>query len=94
MLVRIGRIRSQLRSETGGTPFRRRITTSLIDADTALDSNDLAATRQSIEAAEALLARWYRQRDDWQAQFDYKDTLLQRLNDAADPTYQGALDRR
>jgi hypothetical protein len=85
ILVRAGRLRSQIRLDTDlasgdlASPFRERIDGVLISADAALQAEDMDAARQAVSKAAAIVATWQMHRDDWLAQLAYQAQLVQQL---------------
>lgn len=80
IVVRVGRLRTQMRSDAElAKPFEAKITGYLVDVETALDNRNWEAAQQAINQAQAVWDKWRKGREDWLAQLDYQSSLVQRL---------------
>jgi hypothetical protein len=85
ILVRVGRLRSQIRLDPNlagddlARPFRERIDGLLISADAALQAEEIDAARQAVTQAAEVLTAWQMYRDDWLVQLAYRSQLVRRL---------------
>jgi len=87
ILIRAGRLRSQLRSDAELVDsFRRQIERQLIDVEAALQSEDLEQSRSLIGQAEDVWLRWRRDRQNWQELFAFVAELRQSIERANLPT--------
>ncbi|WP_129675782.1 hypothetical protein [Candidatus Chloroploca sp. Khr17] len=87
ILIRAGRLRSQLRNDPELLPsFRQQIERQLIDVEAALQGADIEQARNFISKAEAIWQRWRRDRTNWQAQATFIAELEQRIASASMPT--------
>ncbi len=86
ILKRIGEARAQMNADPSlDENFRTRLDALLIDTTAALNAEKWEDARKSIEAAEAVMNRWRKGRDDWRKQLSYRNELFGRLKDFGEP---------
>ena len=86
VLVKAGRFRARLQTETDlGAPFRRRVDNLLVDTEALLRGEKWEEAGKLVEDAEAMLDKWRKGRDDWQAQLTYHGQIVSKLERASDP---------
>jgi hypothetical protein len=97
LLVRIGKLRAQMRADSEVVPsFRIRIEYALVDVESALQAETWSEALQSMQEAEAIWEKWRKGRDDWTLQLAYCNQLLQRIRrekSASSSAYAQALVR-
>ncbi len=87
VVVRLSQLRAQmqvdeeLRDEGLGRPFLHRIGVHLAEADVALQGQRWTDAQAALTRAENVLQHWRSGRPDWQAQIEYYQTLMHRLED-------------
>jgi len=82
VLVRVGQLRAQMRSDADlAQPFRAQIEAHVVDVEAALRAEKWDTAQSGVEQAEAVWLRWRKGRTDWLAQLAYRAELEQRLED-------------
>ncbi len=80
VLVRVGRLRSQVSADRDFLPaFRSRIDAFLVDTEQALQSETPAEGLRAVQQAEAVWLKWRRSKLDWLAQFAFSAPIGERL---------------
>jgi hypothetical protein len=82
--VKMGQLRSQMRSQTDGTSveaetakiFQDKTEFYLVDVGTALDAKNWTDARKSFSAAQTAWSRWRKQADDWVDLYEYINEAL------------------
>ena len=83
---RLGEVRAQMNADAGlDENFRSRLDALLIDTTSTLNAEKWEDAGKSIEAAEAVLNRWRKGRDDWRKQLSYRKELFERLKEFGEP---------
>lgn len=81
MLVQIGEIRSQMRSDKElNDEFRSRIKSALIDAEVATQTESWHEAQEAFRQAESIWRRWRKGRPDWLEQFAYAADLRHQID--------------
>ena len=94
VMVRVGQLRAQMRSDADmAQPFRSRIEAHMVDVDAALQAEKWQDAQTAVEQAEAVWVKWRKGRADWLAQLAYQAELAQRLEDGSDVPYVQAVRR-
>ena len=94
LLVRVGKLRSQMRGDAEATAgrFKARVESELIAVETALSNRDWKTAETYLQAAQTVWMRWLGGKPDWILQIAYLDTLLDQVNDTN--AYQQAMQAR
>ncbi len=86
VLVRAGKVRAQVVADPEMDPsFRARLDALLIEANSWLNAEQWEEAQKSIQAAEAVIDRWRKGREDWRTQFKYRDQLIEKLKEFGEP---------
>lgn len=96
ILVRVGRLRSQMQDEDepAADIFRSRVASHLVDVEAGLQNNDWDAARSAIEQAEQVWLRWLKGRTDWSAQVEYQKELVDKITPHEAVPYARAIRRQ
>jgi hypothetical protein len=91
LLVRVGKLRTQLRGETepSAERFKAQVEGELIGVETALSNRDWQTAETHLQTAQTIWTRWLSGKPDWIAQIAYLDALLKEVNDSN--AYQQAM---
>lgn len=82
ILVRVGRLRVQMQSDSElDLSFDRQITTYLIDVETALEAERWETAREAIDRAREIWDKWRKDRQEWMVQIQYRQKLATRLQE-------------
>ncbi|MDY6939399.1 MAG: hypothetical protein SWY16_17240 [Cyanobacteriota bacterium] len=84
VLVRMGQLHAQMSADpklARATSFQTQIDAHLLDMEMALQGEQWDVASEAIDRAEAIWVRWRRHREDWIAQIDYGDRLVQRIQE-------------
>ena len=84
VLVRMGQLHAQMSADpklARATSFQAQIDAHLLDMEMALQGEQWDAAAEAIDRAEAIWVTWRRHREDWIAQMDYGDRLIQRIQE-------------
>lgn len=80
LLIRIGEMRSQMRSDKELVDeFRSQIKSSLIDVEVATQAENWQEADQAFQQAEQIWRRWRKGRTDWLKQFAYYANLNEQI---------------
>ncbi|MBE9041354.1 hypothetical protein IQ235_11235 [Oscillatoriales cyanobacterium LEGE 11467] len=84
VLVRMGQLHAQMSADpklARATSFQAQIDAHLLDMEMALQGEQWDVAGEAIDRAEAIWVTWRRHREDWIAQIDYGERLMQRIQE-------------
>ena len=83
LLVRVGKLNTQMRGETEATSqrFKAQVEGELIAVETALGNRDWKTAETHLQAAQMVWTRWLSGKPDWILQITYLTDLLNRVTE-------------
>ncbi len=84
VLLRVGRLRSQIQEEpeaSKSAPFQTQVEAYLYDVKIAIQGEQLEFGRTAVSEAEQVWRKWVKGRNDWLAQLAYREELVESIQD-------------